>query len=205
MSEIEYLILPTVKRSVAKLATICRYLLVVCLVCAVAEPLIFITLHPGIGLLFGAVSDHLMQLFLALLTLPTLWCHHVLLAVRGTRITAMLSLFCCILGGILITCLVYEIITGGEHLLQHQHDAPIYISLLLLICYCSNWHNMAAYKGRDKTALLVLFLALLIGSVTMAFAPLIALVAKAVACAVGFNLLRKLEQTAPRIISMPQP
>lgn len=204
MSEIEYPILPPVKRSIAKLATICRYLLVACVLCGVAEPLILITLQHPIFVLFGNVSDHLMQLFLAFLTLLALWCHHVLLAARGTRFTAMLNLFCCILGGILITCLVYEVITGGEHLLQHQHDAPLYISLLLLICYCGNWHNMAAYKGRDKAAILLFFLSLLIVSVTMDFIPLIALVAKAIACAIGFNLLRKLEQAAPRIISMPE-
>lgn len=204
MSEIEYPILPVVKRSIAKLATICRYLLVAGLVCAVAEPLIFITLQHPICILFGTVSDHLMQLLLALLTLPALWCHYVLLAARGTRITAMLCLFCCILGGILITCLAYEVATGGQHLLQHQHDAPLYISILLLICYCSNWHNMAAYKSSAKAVLLLFFFSLLLAAATMDFVPLFALAAKAIACAIGFFFLRKLEQTAPRIISMPE-
>ena len=204
MNEIEYAILPLVKNSVAKLATICRYLLIACVISALAEPLIIFTLHHPIGILCGIVSDHLLQLTLALLTLPALWSHHALLAARGTRITGMLSLFCCILGGILIVCLCYSVITGGLPLLQHQQDAALYISLLLLICCIFNFHNMAAYRTRAKAALAVFLLALLAASISMGVLPIISLIAKALACATGYCFLLKLEKIAPLIISMPE-
>lgn len=204
MNEIEYAILPAVKSGVAKLATICRYLLVACVILALADPLIFFILYHPVAFLCRYASDLVMQLFLALLPLLTLWCHHVLLATRGTRITAMLALFCCILGAILLACLGYGIITGGELLLQHQNDAPLYITLLLLIGLCFNFHNMAGYPRSAKYMLFFFFFALLIVAITMGLLPHLCILGKIAACAIGYNLLLRLQHTAPLIISMPE-
>ena len=90
MLQIEYHLLPAVKRSVAVLGKLTRYSLAACAGLAVAELVLLPLRLPLTGIFCGMVSSFLQGWSLMLLALLAAWCHSVLLAGQGSSITRWL-------------------------------------------------------------------------------------------------------------------
>lgn len=202
MFELDYFIFAPVKRFVATLAKIERYLLVIILLTALAEIGIIVLFARMEGLLFGMVSDQLLGILIALMSLTVLWGHHTLLAGRGLGFTRFLSTFTVIVGGISLACSIYTICTGTP-LLVKQAQAPIFIAVVFFITSLLNLPNMAAARTKYKI-LITLFFFSLIGAFATAMMPLLCILFKILMVCTGIPMLRILEQIAPLIISMPE-
>lgn len=202
MNEPEYFIFIPVKRLIANLAKIERYLLVIILLAAVIEFGIIYTLARPEGLLFGMVSDQLLSILTALLSVIGLWCHHTLLGGRGMGFTRFLCAFATVMGAISFICSIYTICTG-EPLLVKQAQAPIFIATVLFLATLLNIPNMAAAPRKYKI-LIPLFLFALMVALSITVLPELCLLFKLVLVCTGIPLLRSLEKIAPLIISMPE-
>lgn len=202
MFELDYFIFTPVKRFIATLAKIERYLLVIILLTSIAEVGLFILFERIEGLLFGMVSDQLLSILAAMLSLTALWSHHTLLAGRGLGFTRFLCTFTVVMGAISLTCSVYTISTGNL-LLPKQAHAPIFIATVLFFSSLLNLPNMATAPIKYKILIPLFFLSVACALVTSILPPL-CLLFKILMLCTGMPMLRILEQKAPLIISMPE-
>lgn len=202
MFELDYFIFTPVKRFIATLAKIERYLLIIILLTALAEIGIIVLFGLMEGLLFGMVSDQLLSILTALMSLTVLWGHHTLLANRGLGFTRFLSIFTVIMGGISLACSIYTICTDTP-LLVKQAQAPIFLATVYFITSLLNLPNMAAAPTKYKI-LIPLFFFFLTGAIATVTIPPLCLLFKIPMVCTGIPLLRILEQIAPLIISMPE-
>lgn len=203
MSE-DWYIYPLVKQIVSKLATLCGNLIVACAVSAVAELLLYLVGAMEAGIFCGLISGVLFTLVLSISTLLAFWCHHVLLAGRGSSITRWLCLAACIMCCIMLTCEVYSLLFH-EPLLVRQQESPFIIWAMLLFAFLINFNNMAALAV-TKRSLLLLFL-LLILILLLTAAPellLVNMAAKVLMIFAACPAFRKLSSFAPQIVSMPE-
>ncbi len=202
MNEIEYFIFLPVKRFIAGAAKTAWYLLPFILLFAVAE--IILILFFGIvdaGIVFGKASDLLLNIFLALLSVLTCWCHHVLLARRGAGATRFLCAFAIVMACLMLICDTYTLFTD-EILLAKQRQTPLIISTILLAATLINIPNMAAAPLKQRI-FVPLFAFCVFAACLTTVAPPICLIFKVILLSIGIPLLRKLQQIAPLIISMP--
>lgn len=203
MSENWY-IFPLVKQIVSKLSALCGNLIIACAVAAVAELLFYFIGSIEAGIFCGLISGVLFTLVICLTTLLTFWCHHVLLAARGSSITRWMSLAACIMCGIMLTCEVYSMLFH-EPLLIRQQESPFIIWAMLLFILIINFNNMVALS-LPKRCLLILFL-LLILSVLLTAIPellIVNMVAKVLIVFTAYPIFRKLSSIAPQIVAMPE-
>ena len=200
MSEIEYYIFIPVKKFIATLAGVCRFLLPVILITAAIEFLLLMCGF-GMGLVFGDISDNLMSLTIALLSIPVLWCHDVLLAKRGTVFTRFMCVFSIILSVLLWICTLYTLCTQTL-LLPKQSELTLIIPSIYFLATIFNIQNMAAAPLKLKITVLSFFLLLLATAISLALPP-VSLLFKLIITCLGVPLLTKLKQTAPLIISLP--
>lgn len=202
MEEFEYLIFIPVKRFIACVARISRYLLTASLVLGLLAIALYIIGFFYIGIISELLSDLMFDILFVLLSILTPWCHNVLLACRGHHLTRMLASFTTIMGGIYLTCVVFTLFTG-ERLLIKQDLSPLFISLFIITCVLTNLNHMAAAPLKLRTRLSLFCLSLLGVGLTLGILPLVSLVFKAACFFLGYKLLYQLEKVAPRIISMP--
>lgn len=202
MNEIEYFIFLPVKRFIAGTAKTAWYLLPLILLFAVAE--IILILFFGIvdaGIVFGKISDLLLNIFVALLSILTCWCHHVLLARRGNSITRFLCSFAIIMACLMLICETYTLFTD-EILLEKQRQTPLIVSTILFAATLFNIPNMAAAPLKQRI-LIPLFAFCVLATCLITIMPPICLIFKIIILCMGIPLLRKLQHIAPLIISMP--
>lgn len=200
MSEIEYYIFIPVKKFIATLAGVCRFLLPVILITAATEFLLLLC-GIGVGLIFGDISDNLMSLTIALLSIPILWCHDVLLAKRGTVFTRFMCVFSIILSVLLWICTLYTLCTQTL-LLPKQSELTLIIPSIYFLATIFNIQNMAAAPLKLKIMILSFFVLLLATAIFLVIPP-VSLLLKLILTCLGLPLLTKLKQTAPLIISLP--
>ena len=202
MNEIEYFIFIPVKKFVSVTAKLLRYLVPAILLCGIAE---IALLYGGFkeGMHLGIISDQLLEVFISFLSLIALWCHHVLLARRGYAITRFLMSFSAVMSGIFMICMVYTLATG-EFLLVKQHQTPILVACIIMMAVLCNLNNMAAASRMFRFGLVVFVVALLGAGITAGVLIPISLLFKIVMAVPAYIFLKKLEQVAPRIISMPE-
>ena len=203
MEEFEYFIFIPVKRFIACIARISRYLLASSLVAGLLAIALYIIGFLPLGIFSAVLSDLMYDVLFILLSILTPWCHNVLVAGRGHHLTRFLSGFTTIMGGIYLVCIIYSLIVG-EKLLIKQDICPTLISLFILICTLTNLNNLAAASFKLRTRLTCFCLCLLGAGITLGVLPLICLVFKIACYFLGYKLLYTLEQVAPRIISMPE-
>lgn len=195
MNEIEYFIFLPVKRFIAGTAKTARYLLPLILLFAVTELLLIMFF--GIietGIIFGKVSDLLLNIFVALLSILTCWCHHVLLARRGNSITRFLCSFAIIMACLMLICDTYTLFTdeicwqskGKRHLSFLQFYLPLRCSIY------PTWQRLPQTAHFDS----VVFLLRLAACVTTVIPP-ICLIFKIIILCIGIPLLRKLQHITP--------
>lgn len=203
MDEFEYLIFLPVRRFITILTRICRWLLTLSLCTGlVGVALLFIGII-GFGFFALHLSDLLFEILLILMSILLLWCHNVLLAARGHHLTRFLAGFTTIMAAIYTACIVYSTITG-ERLLLKQDILSTILPLFILICVLTNLNFMAAASRRLRTSLCIFAMGLFCAGLTLAVLPLHCLIFKMIAFFCGYRLLCKLENIAPRIISMPE-
>ncbi len=200
----DWYIFPLVKQIVSKLSVLCGNLTIACAVVAVAELLFYFIGSIEAGIFCGLTSGFLFTLVLCLTTLLTFWCHHVLMAARGSSFTRWMCLAACIMCGIMLTCEVYSILYH-EPLLIRQQESPFIIWAMLLFVLIINFNNMVALS-LSKRWLLILFL-LLILSILLTATPELLMVntaAKVLIIFIAYPLSRQLSRLAPQIVAMPE-
>lgn len=203
MDEFEYFIFIPVKRFIAILTRICRWLLTLSLCTGLAGVALLFVGILGFGLFALHLSDLIFEILLILMSVLLLWCHNVLLAARGHHLTRFLAAFTVIMAVIYAACIVYSTITG-ERLLLKQDILSTILPLFMLICVLTNLNFMAAAPKKIRISLTVFTTGLFCAGITLAVLPLHCLIFKIIAFFCGFRLLCMLENIAPRIISMPE-
>ena len=152
----------------------------------------------------GSASQLMGRFLLAVLSLLSAWCHHVLLAGRGSDITRWLANLGIFMGGLVLVCSLYAAVTF-ERLLPRQDDVALMLITLLLFTALFNLPRMAAAPaGRRAAVVLAPLLLLLVELTDMPMALLPNAVFKLAAAALLFPQLRRLRQVAPLIVSMPE-
>lgn len=199
----EYLILPAVRNTAARLATGTRYCLYACAGLALAEPLFLLSYQPMAGITCGLLSTLLLHVVFTLLTILAVWCHIVLLAERGSVITRWIVSVAAILAPLSPVCWVYTLCCG-KLLLYRQAELPAILGVVLLLVAVVNIPRMAAAKWQliARITVLPLLLLLIVG----ADAPGLVLACAALKLLAAFlasNPLHQLAAAAPRIISLP--
>ncbi|MBE6418783.1 MAG: hypothetical protein E7031_01475 [Akkermansiaceae bacterium] len=200
MNEIEYFIFIPVKRFIATLACVCRYMLLMILITAILEILLLLSGLTA-GLYFGLASDFLLSITIAILSLLTLWSHDVLLARRGNAISRFMCTFAIILSVILSVCSIYTICTHSL-LLPKQDELNVIIPTILLVSALFNMPNMAAAPLKLRIMVPVFLLGVLLTAITTVV-PIFCLLFKIVMACTGMPLLAKLQHVAPLIVSLP--
>lgn len=205
MLPFEYHILPPVKNTVGKCATVARYVLWGCALLALAELVLLPLRMPLAGILCGIVSGVLAALGLALLAVLAAWAHTVLLAGQGNMVTRWLVRIGAGLALLLPVCRVYPYV-AGELLLYRQEELPLIIGIILLGAAVLNILRMAAAPWPLLARVVLLPLLMLLVSCTdVPGLLLLCTLFKLLAAWVAAAPLRLLADFAPRIISMPEP
>ena len=201
MNEIEYFIFVPVKAMVSRLAKLARYMMMAVMITAIAEIVLVLLLGSLLGVHAGHLSDVLLNIVVVLISIECYWCHNVLLANRGMSVTRFAGVFALIMAGILTACTFYTAFTH-ELLLIKQGQAPVIITFILFVSSLVNLPFMAAAPLKQRIAIPVFLFLLMACIITMPI-PLIGFILKIALFCVGAPLLRRLEQVAPLIISMP--
>lgn len=201
MNQLEYFIFLPVKRFIAITAKIARLILPLIILLGILEPVLLLSGYKAWHTC-GAVSDELLSIFIGILGIPFLWCHHVLLGKRGMEVTRFLAAFNAIMGFVFLVCSLYTAICGSP-LLAGQHIIPIMSASLFAIIYLFNLHCLAAASLKLKLTITLMLLTLGAAILTAGILPLISLIFKILMAIPAYVLLKKLEVTAPAIISMP--
>lgn len=204
MLPVEYHLLPAVKRTVARGASVTRGVLILAAALAVAE-LVLLPLHlvlPGIAC--GMASSFLLGCGLALLVALGAWCHAVLLAGQGMLITRWLLRTGAVLAPLVPVCWGYTFVTG-RLLLYRQAELPLILGVLLAAGALFNIPRMAAAPWQLQLRVVLLPLVLLVGLVCdFPGMLLLCAAARLLAAWLAAAPLRLLAALAPRIISMPE-
>ena len=204
MLQIEYHLLPAVKRSVAVLGNLTRYSLAACAGLAVAELVLLPLRLPLTGIFCGMVSSFLQGWSLMLLALLAAWCHSVLLAGQGSSITRWLLRLGALLAPLMPLCWIYTLATG-RLLLYRQTELPLILGVFLVMAAIVNIPRMAAAPWQLQLRVVALPLLLLAAQICDAPGLLLPCAGlKILAAWAAAAPLRLLSSTAPRIISMPE-
>lgn len=203
MLPIEYHLLPVVKTSVARVAALTRWVLILTAALAVAE-LVLLPLYLVLpGIVCGMASSFLQGCALALLVVLGAWCHAVLLAGQGVLLTRWLLRVGAVLAPLLPICWGYTLV-AGRLLLYRQAELPLILVVLLVAGSLFNIPRMAAAPWQLQVRVAALPLVLLV--VQLCDLPGLLLpcaAAKLLAAWLAAAPLRQLAAIAPRIISMP--
>lgn len=198
----EWLILPAVRAWVGRAATCAAWLAGAAACTAVAE-IVLAPCIPPLALLCGMLSQATLGLFFYFLPPLMLWCHIVLLGLRGFWVTRYLLLFCLFLTAVHAVCHVYSLFSDSPLLPQHGLLAII-VPLLLHLSTGANWGNMAAAPRLLKIQALAAPLVWLLAYGTDVPETLPAAVLfKVLLCLCMWIPLRRLARYAPLIVSLP--
>lgn len=203
MQDENFLILPAVRGSVGKLASIAVTGLMLCAVAAVAETM-FMSIATKYGLICGILSSFILNLELFILTLLAAWCHCVLLLERGFLFTRVLIGAVVFISAWCPCCQIYTLATG-DSLLFNQASLPYIICLMLLFIHLVNLPNMNAASFSLKTrlgAFPILIIAIIICDKPGTMLP--AVIGKLGLWILLAGPLQRLALLAPRVISMPE-
>lgn len=202
MNELEYLIFLPIKRLVSGIARLAFYTLLVLGITSACELILLLT-SGSLFFLFSYLSHMLMLSELLLLSLLAPWCHNVLLAKRGMSVTRCISVFCTVMGLIMLVCEGYTLVTGHV-LLVKQAQTPFFICTALLLCIMFNLGNMAVAPLKWRISIPCFLLALLCAVISSEAVVDVCILFKFATVFLGAGHLRRLALIAPAIISMPQ-
>ena len=200
-------IYPLVRHTIGRIASFGARVSVAIPVCQVLSLLMVLLLPPtceGLAFACYCTADALFYLLLALLMLLALWCHNVLLAGRGFTFTRYMLMFGIFMALTLLVCMPYSFFSGTL-LLARQYEIPFILWVILTCSLLLNLGNMAALptKGRWLMGGYMLLLLLILLTKDNQLLPLCMLFEILWSIA-GYKLLRRLADTAPLIISMPE-